>query len=100
MNREWMLKLADLLKYTAFLKYKFLGICPYGEDYLKRLLLKTVGLTGILFVVSTVVLVCWNALFQERTLVYMFGSVLLLWYVVAMEVPNYVVQKKETMLYQ
>ncbi len=100
MKKEWLWELAEYSKYSSLLKQKFLGICPYGEEELKRLLTNTMVVTGAGSILAILVLIVWNSCFEKVTWLYYAGSLVLALYLVAMEVPGWLVQKKESRLYQ
>lgn len=100
MKKEWLLSLADYVRYSSVLKQKFLGICPYGEKELKKILLQTMTVTGSSAVMVVLVLTIWNSCFEGVSVLYYAGSVLLGLYLVSMEIPGYLIQKKESSLYQ
>lgn len=82
-----------------FLKAKFLRICPYGEQYLNKLVTickKDMFLLGTL---SVSVLIIWNSFFAASFL-YRVEGIILVCCLVGAEVPNYHVQKKESRMYQ
>ena len=97
--RLWS-KLLDLSGYVVFLKRKFLRICPYGEKELNVLLRQTMNKISICCVLVLVILFLWNGFFDIWISLYFFEGILFALYLVAMEVPNYVMQEKENQLYQ
>ncbi len=93
-------KLAKTSVYFLLLKRKFLRICPYGEKELNVLIRQTIWKVEIVSIFVIVVLVLWNGFFHTGVSLYFLGSIFLGLYLVAMEVPNYIVQEKENKLYQ
>ncbi len=97
--RLWS-KLLDISGYVLFLKRKFLRICPYGEKELNVLLRQTISKISICCVLVLMILFLWNGFFDIWISLYFFEGILFALYLVAMEVPNYVMQEKENQLYQ
>ena len=87
-------KLAKTSVYFLLLKRKFLRICPYGEKELNVLIRQTIWKVEIGSIFVIVILVLWNGFFHTGVSLYFLGSVFLGLYLVAMEVPNYVMQEK------
>ncbi|MBO5354258.1 MAG: hypothetical protein J6A77_13275 [Lachnospiraceae bacterium] len=100
MNKEWLWKTAGNSKYSSLLKQKFLEICPYGEEELKRLMTNGLLMTGLGSILAVLVLTIWNSCFENITWLYFAGSIAFALYLVAMELPGWLVQKKENNLYQ
>lgn len=100
MKKEWLWKLAGNSKYPALLKQRFLGICPYGEEELKQLLANTLLMTELGAILAVLVLTIWNSCFKNVTWLYVTGSSVFALYLVAQELPGWVIQKKENSLYQ
>lgn len=93
-------KLPEVSGYLLLLKRKFLRICPYGEKELLRLVSQIMKKISILSVLVLVILFLWNGFFDIGFSLYFFESICFGLYLVAMEVPNYVIQEKESQLYQ
>lgn len=99
MDEKERLGSIDYFKYVFCLKQKYFRLCPYDENTLRSLLLQTIGEVGILSGLSILVLFLWNCLF-EFSFGYFCCSIGVACYLIAMEVPNYKIQKKESRLFE
>lgn len=85
---------------SAFLKNKFLRVCPYGKQVLLDIIKECEREMLILAVLSTVILILWNRMFRMFSWIYLLESIVLALCLVCMEVPNTKLQKKESKVYR
>lgn len=93
-------KLTEISNYVFFLKRKLLRICPYSELELGILLHQIIWKVSIISILVIVMLFLWNSFWYESINLYVLESVFLGLYLVAMEVPNHIIQEKENKVYQ
>ena len=93
-------KLPEISNYFLFLKRKFLRICPYGEVELGILLRQTIWRVSVISIVVVVILFLWNSFWYLGINLYFLESIFLGLYLVAMEVPNHIVQAREDKVYE
>ena len=93
-------KLPEISNYVFFLKRKLLRICPYGELELGLLIRQIIWRVSVISIVVMVVLFLWNSFWYKSVNLYFLESIFLGLYLVAMEVPNHMVQEKENKVYQ
>ncbi len=93
-------KLPEISEYLVFLKRKFLRICPYSDLELGILLRQTIRRVSIISIMVIAILIVWNAIWKIGITLYFLESIFLGLYLVAMEVPNHIVQEKENKVYQ
>ncbi len=82
------------------MKSKFRRICPYGSEYLEKITAECKKDILLLLLISVILLFQWNSLFESVSLLYFMESIFLAVYLIGMEVPNYIVQKKENRVYR
>ena len=93
-------KLPEISEYLVFLKRKFLRICPYSDLELGILLRQTMRRVSIISIMVIAILIVWNTIWQIGITLYFLESIFLGLYLVAMEVPNHIVQEKENKVYE
>lgn len=85
---------------SGFLEAKFLLVCPYGKQYLDKLVGDCRKGILLLAAISLVVILGWNAVLNNFSLIYITACIFLAFYVVSMEVPNYLIHEKEDKVYK
>jgi len=85
---------------STFLKKKFLRVCPYGKQYLEKLVGRCKREILLWCVFGSVVLVVWNRIFHTGWSLYFFESILLGAYLIFTEVPNRYLMQKENLVYR
>lgn len=93
-------KLPEISEYLVFLKRKFLRICPYNDLELGILLRQTIRRVSMISIMVIAILIVWNTIWKIGMSLYFLESIFLGLYLVAMEVPNHIVQEKEDKVYQ
>jgi len=81
--------------FAAFLKAKYLRICPYGNQQLEKLIRECTRDVILISVLASVVVILWNGFFEEIAGAYVVECLLLTIYLVIMEVPNYKLRQTE-----
>lgn len=90
----------NIWNFAGFLKDKFLRICPYGKEYLDRLVAESLREVSVISALAAVVVVLWNSFFEQGLTAYLLESLVLAVYLAAMEVPGYKMQVIENRVYR
>lgn len=85
---------------SIFLKAKFLNVCPYGKQYLDKIVDECKRDMLLLAGLAVIVLILWNGLFGSFSKLYLLESIGLALYIVGMEVPNFRLQERENKVYR
>ncbi len=85
---------------SAFLRAKFLLVCPYGKRHLEKMVSDCKRDIGIVSIAAVCIIFCWNRMLVSVSEIYMLGSILLALYLVCMEVSNARMQKAENKVYR
>lgn len=81
------------------MKNRFLRICPYGKKQLDSLIFQCARNMGIMTVLSLIVLLLWNGMFEAKSVLHLLESMILAVCLICMEVPNYYLQERENKVY-
>jgi len=85
---------------SVSLKNKYLRICPYGERQLDYLVNQCIKNMAVILIPVTGLVLVWNGIFQNTSLEYLLESLVLAFYLVVKEVPNYHLKEKENMIFR
>ena len=90
----------SIWNFAAFLKAKYLRICPYGKQQLDKLVSDCTREVIFISALAAVIVICWNGFFEEQPGAYVAECLLLAVYLVIMEVPNYKLRQTENRVEQ
>lgn len=79
---------------------KFLRICPYGKQTLGKMVADCKRAMFLGAALTCVALIIWNNMFESYSNLYLLESLVLALYIVGMEIPNHLLQKKENIVYR
>lgn len=82
------------------MKVKFQQVCPYGRQYLERLTAGCIQNMILLFVLSVMLILLWNAVTGSFSVLYVMECICLAGYIIVTEVPNYKLVKIESKIYR
>lgn len=85
---------------SDFLKRKFLRICPYGRQYLEKLVKKCKYEMLLWVILVLPALIFLNYMCEIKVGVYLLESIILAQYIIMTEVPNYQTFQKENSVYR
>ena len=85
---------------SAFLNNKFLRVCPYGKQTLAKMVEDCKRTMFFGATLTCMALIIWNNMFESYSNLYLLESLVLALYIVGMEIPNHLLQKKESTVYR